>query len=83
MTLVVMDTNSYNIVLGLDFLIKIGTIMDVEWSIIQMQHGPSANVQVLPLIMVNMLHWLNSEPAINAINNNLENLKIIGTPFSL
>jgi hypothetical protein len=35
------------------------------------------------IIMVNMLHRLNSKPTINAINNNLENLKIIGTPFSL
>ncbi len=34
------------------------------------------------IIMVNMLHWLNSEPAINAINNNLEKMQIIGTPFS-
>jgi hypothetical protein len=55
MKLMVMDTNNYDILLGLNFLIKIGTIMDVKRSLIQVQHGPNANVQVLPLIMVNML----------------------------
>ncbi len=29
MTFMVVDTNSYDILLGLDFLIKIGAIMDV------------------------------------------------------
>jgi hypothetical protein len=30
MTFMVVDTNNYDILLGLDFLIKIGAIMDVE-----------------------------------------------------
>jgi hypothetical protein len=30
MTFMVVDTNSYDILLGLDFLIKIGAIVDVE-----------------------------------------------------
>jgi hypothetical protein len=47
--------NSYDVMLGLDFLIKIGAIMDVEWGLIQVRHGLGTNVKVLPLTMVNML----------------------------
>ncbi len=55
MTFIVIDTNSYDILLGLDFLIKIGAIVDVERGLIQVRHGPRANVEVLPLTMVNLL----------------------------
>jgi len=41
--------------LGLDLLIKIGAIMDVEQGLIQVRRGPGADVEVLPLTMVNML----------------------------
>jgi hypothetical protein len=49
------------VLLGLDFLIKIGAIVDVEQGLIQVRHGPSANVEVLPLTMVNLLQRINSE----------------------
>jgi predicted aspartyl protease len=55
MTFMVVDTNSYDVLLGLDFLIKIGAIVDVERGLIQVRHGPRTNVEVLPLTMVNML----------------------------
>jgi len=55
------DTDSYDVLLGLDFLIKIGAIIDVEWGLIQVRHGPGLDVEVLPLTMVNMLQALNSE----------------------
>jgi predicted aspartyl protease len=55
MTFMVVDTNSYDVLLGLDFLIKIGVIVDVERGLIQVRHGPGTNVEVLPLTMVNML----------------------------
>jgi predicted aspartyl protease len=61
MTFMVVDTDSYNVLLGLDFLIKISAIMDVERGLIQVRHGPGANVEVLPLTMVNMLQRMNSE----------------------
>jgi hypothetical protein len=61
MTFMVVDTNSYDILLGLDFLIKIGAIVDVERSLIQVRHGPGANVEVLPLTMVNLLQKMNSK----------------------
>jgi hypothetical protein len=55
MTFMVVDTDSYDVLLGLDFLIKIGAIVDVEHGLIQVRHGPGANVEVLPLTMVNLL----------------------------
>jgi hypothetical protein len=55
MTFMVVDIDNYDILLGLDFLIKIGVIMDVERGLIQFRHGLGTNVQVLPLTMVNML----------------------------
>jgi hypothetical protein len=61
MTFMVVDTDSYDVLLGLDFLIKIGAIMDVERGLIQVRHGPGANVEVLPLTMVNLLQQINSE----------------------
>jgi hypothetical protein len=40
MTFMVVDIDSYDVLFGLDFLIKIGAIMDVEWGLIQVKHGP-------------------------------------------
>jgi len=60
MTFMVVDTDSYDVLFGLDFLMKIGAIMDVERGLIQVRHGPSANVEVLPLTIVNLLQRINS-----------------------
>jgi hypothetical protein len=60
MTFMVVDTDSYDVLLGLDFLMKIGAIVDVEQGLIQVRHGPGANVEVLPLTMVNLLQRINS-----------------------
>jgi len=51
----VVDIDNYDILLGLDFLIKIGAIVDVEWGLIQVKHSLGANVEVLLLTMVNTL----------------------------
>ncbi len=59
MTLMVVDTNNYDVLLGLDFLIKIGAIVDVERGLIQVRRGPGADVEVLPLTMVNLLQRVN------------------------
>ncbi len=61
MTFMVVDTDSYDVLLGLDFLMKIGAIVDVERGLIQVRHGPGSNVEVLPLTMVNLLQRMNSE----------------------
>jgi hypothetical protein len=60
MTFMVVDTDSYDILLGLDLLIKIGAIMDVEKGLIQIRRGPRADVEVLPLTMVNLMQRSNS-----------------------
>ncbi len=64
MTFMVVDTDSYDVLLGLDLLIKIGAIVDVEQGLIQVRRGPGSNVEVLPLTMVNMLQKLNSKTVI-------------------
>ncbi len=63
----VVDTDSYDILLGLDLLIKIGAIMDVEQGLIQVRRGPGADVEVLPLTMVNLMQ--RSDSTIGDSNN--------------
>jgi len=55
MTFMVVDTDSYDVLFGLDLLIKIGAIVDVEQGLIQVRRGPGVDVEVLPLTMVNLL----------------------------
>jgi len=55
MTCTIVDTNYYDPLFGLDFLIKIGVVVDVEKGTIQVRHKPRNNIQILPLNMVNML----------------------------
>jgi len=55
MTFMVVDTDSCDVLFGLDLLIKIGAIVYVERRLIQVRHGPETNVEVLPLTVVNML----------------------------
>ncbi len=64
----VVDTDSYDILLGLDLLIKIGAIVDVEQGLIQVKRGPRADVEVLPLTMVNFMQ--RSDLATGDCNNN-------------
>jgi len=61
MTFMVVDTDSYDVLLGLDLLIKIGAIVDVEQGLIQVRRGPSTDVEVLPLTMVNLIQRSDSE----------------------
>jgi len=39
MTFMVVDTDGYDVLLGLDFLMKIGAVVDVERGLIQVRHG--------------------------------------------
>jgi hypothetical protein len=57
MTFMVVDTDS---TMGLDFLMKIGTVVDVERGLLQVRHGPGINVEVLSLTVVNLLQSTNS-----------------------
>ncbi|CAK9192263.1 unnamed protein product [Sphagnum troendelagicum] len=60
MTFMVVDTDSYDILIGLDLLMKIGAIVDIEQGRIQVRKGPGADVEVLPLTMVNLVQRSNS-----------------------
>jgi hypothetical protein len=61
MVFLIVDTNSYDVLLGLDFLTKIEAIVDVEKGVIHVQNGPRVAVELLPLIVVNMLHPINEQ----------------------
>jgi len=74
----VVDIDSYDVLLGLDFLIKIGAIVDVEQGLIQVRHDPGTNVEVLPLTMVNMLQIMNSETLMWDVVDALENTHLNG-----
>jgi hypothetical protein len=78
MTFMVVDTDNYDVLLGLDLLIKIGAIVDVEQGLIQVRRDPGSDVEVLPLTMVNMLQKLKSETMIpndaDALQHTLKNL---------
>jgi predicted aspartyl protease len=60
MTFMVVDTDGYDVLPGLDFLMKIGAIVNVEQGLIQVRKGPGTDVEVLPLTMVNLLQRMNS-----------------------
>jgi hypothetical protein len=61
MTFMVVDTDNYDVLLGLDFLMKIGAIVDLERGLIQVRRGPRTNVEVLPLTVLNLLQNVSSE----------------------
>jgi predicted aspartyl protease len=60
MTFMVVYTNIYDVLLGLDLLIKIGAIVDIEQGLIQVRRGPGVDVEVLPLTMVNLMQRSDS-----------------------
>jgi hypothetical protein len=77
MVFLVVDTNNYDLLLGLDFLMKIGAVVDVENGVIQIRNGPSVVVEVLPFNVVNMLQLVmktKEEDLYKLDNLSLENL---------
>jgi len=78
MTFMVVNINNYDVLLGLDFLIKIGAIVDVEQGLIQVKHGLGVNVKILPLTMVNMLQRMNSKTLMLDVAIALENTHLNG-----
>jgi len=60
MTFMVVDTDSYDVLLGLEFFMKIGAVVDVELGLLQVRHGLGTNVEVLLLTVVNLLQSTNS-----------------------
>jgi hypothetical protein len=78
MTFMIVHTNSYDLLLGLDFFIKIGAVVDVEKGFIQIKQGLGNNIQVLPLNMVNMLHLVLEDNNMTEENNQGESLRLWG-----
>ncbi len=58
MIFLVVDIDNYDLLLGLDFLIKIRTVVTVEKGAIQVRNEPGMEVEVLPLNVINMLQVL-------------------------
>jgi predicted aspartyl protease len=55
MVFLMVDIDSYDLLLGLDFLMKIGAVVDVEKCVIQVQNNPSVTMEVMFLNIVNMM----------------------------
>jgi hypothetical protein len=73
-----MDTNNYDFLLGLDSLIKICVVMDVEKGLIEIRQGPRNNVQILPLNMVNMLQLVENKGCNEDEGSPNETLQLFG-----
>jgi predicted aspartyl protease len=58
MIFLVVDIDNFDLLLGLNFLIKIGAFVDVEKGIIQVRDKPRIEMEILSLNVVNMLHVL-------------------------
>jgi len=76
MTFMVVDIDNYDVLLGLDLLIKIGAIVDVEQGLIQVRCGPGTNVEVLPLTVVNLMQ--RSDSNTNVCNGDSAMKHVIG-----
>ncbi|CAK9190789.1 unnamed protein product [Sphagnum troendelagicum] len=83
MTFMVVNTDSYDVLLGLDLLIKIGAIVDVEQGLIQVRHDPGCDVEVLPLTMVNMHSKTLIRDDATTLEHTLENLGAVVRQSSL
>jgi hypothetical protein len=55
MVFLMVDIDSYKLLLRLDFLMTIGIVVDVEKGVIQVHNILGMEVEVLPLNVVNML----------------------------
>lgn len=77
MVFLVVDTDIYDLLLGLYFFMKLETIMNVEKIVIQICNGLEMEVEVLPLNMVNML-WIleKSKEENNKIQKKLFNVEL-------
>jgi hypothetical protein len=58
MIFLVVDIDNYDVLLRLDFLMKIGATVGVEKGVIHVWNGLGVAVEVLPLNVVNMLQMV-------------------------
>ncbi len=57
MVFLVVDIDTYDLLLGLYFFMKIGVVVDVEKCTIHVRHGLGADVEMLPLNVVNIVQY--------------------------
>ncbi len=55
MVFLVVDIDTYDLLLRLDFFMKIKAVIDVEKGVIQVRNGLGVVIEVLPPNVVNML----------------------------
>jgi hypothetical protein len=55
MVFLMVDTDTYDLLLGLNFFMKIGAVVEVENVTIQVRHGPGVDVEMLPLNVGNII----------------------------
>jgi hypothetical protein len=60
MTFMVLETDGYNLLMGLNFLMKIGAVVDVEKGLIQITNSPGLDVQVLSPNTIHVVSSLTS-----------------------
>jgi hypothetical protein len=56
-----MDINNYDILLGLNFVAKIGVMVDVEKCVIQVHNGLGMEFELLRLTIINMLQPISEQ----------------------
>jgi len=61
MTFMIINIDDYNLLMGLDFLMKIKVVMDVERGLIQIKNSPKLNVQVLLLNIIDVPSSLSGD----------------------
>jgi hypothetical protein len=60
MMFMVLDIDGYNLLMGLDYLMKIGDVVDVERGLIQIRNNLGLDVQILPPNIINVVYSLTS-----------------------
>jgi len=70
----IMDINSYDVFLGLDFFMKIGAVVDVEKGVIQVRNGPSMEVELLPLTIINVLQPISEQKLSHHVKDIVERI---------
>jgi hypothetical protein len=76
MVFLVVDIDTYDLLLGLDFLMKIGVVVNVKKGTIQVRHGPGADVEMLRLNVVNFVHYGETQPT-----SSVEHIKSLDKMF--
>jgi hypothetical protein len=76
MVFLVVDTDTYGLLLGFNFLMKIRAVVDVEKGTIQVRHGPRADVEMLTLNVMNIVRYGETQPT-----SSVEHIKSLDKMF--